>query len=340
MTGSKAGPPQAIMMQMINGKLVSRCLSLVAELAIADHLKDGPQVADALAATTGTNPDALNRVLRMLAGLGAFVELPNRQFQNSPLSETMCSDVPGSVRHYARWFGTNLHWRVVSDLDYSVRTGKPAMVKDQPDRTPFEILSQDSTAQETFNDAMTGLSLADGASIIQSYDFSQFGRVIDVGGGHGRLAAMIAQAAPETKVAVFDLPHVIEGTKKRFENDGLGGRIEIIGGSFLENVPGPADLCLLKHIIHDWDDESSKRILTRCRSALGDGGCVLVCEMLITPGAESFPARILDIEMLVGPGGRERTEVGFAELFATAGLKLNRVIETSTPIRLLEAVKV
>jgi SAM-dependent methyltransferase len=334
----EGAPPQAIMMQMINGKLLSRCVSLVAELAIADHLKNGPQDAGSLAATTSTNPDVLYRVLRMLASLDVFVELPDRQFENSPLSETLRSDVPGSVRHYARWLGTGFHWRTVGDLDYSVRTGKPALAKDEPDKTPFEILSRDRSAQQTFNDAMSGLSLADGTAIVQSYDFSRFGRVIDVGGGQGTLATMIARAAPEARLRVLDLPHVIDGTKKRIEDEGLEDRIEAIAGNFLESVPGPADVCVLKNIIHDWDDEISRRILTNCRNALEDGGCVLVCEILITPGPESIPARLIDIEMLVGPGGRERTEAEFVELFATARLKLNRVIETPTPIRLLEGV--
>jgi hypothetical protein len=150
---------------------------------------------------------------------------------------------------------------------------------------------------------------------------------------------MIARAAPQARVRVLDLPHVIEGTKKRLEDDGLEGRIEAVAGSFLERVPGPADLCVLKNILHDWDDEISTRTLTNCRNALEAGGRVLVCEMVITPGPESLLARIIDIEMLVGPGGRERMEAEFAELFAIAGLKLIRVIETPTPIRLLEAVK-
>lgn len=331
-------PPQAIMMQMINGKLVSRCVSLVAELAIADHLKDGPREAAALATATDTHPDALYRVLRMLAGLGVFAELPDRRFQNTPLSEVLRSDAPGSVRSYARWLGTDLHWQVVTDLDHSVRTGETAMAKRHPNTPPFEVLAQYPKAQETFNDAMTGLSLADGAAIIQAYDFSQVNRVVDVGGGHGTLAMMMARAAPGATVTVFDLPHVIEGAKKRFAEENPDGRLHAVAGSFLDEVPGPTDLCVLKHIIHDWDDESARRILNNCRAALDEGGRVVVCEMLITPGPESLPARILDIEMLAGPGGRERTEAEFADLFNRAGLTLRRVIETRTPIRLLEAV--
>jgi cyclopropane fatty-acyl-phospholipid synthase-like methyltransferase len=274
----------------------------------------------------------------VLASFGIFVELPERHFQNNALSETLRSDAPGSVRHYARWVGTEFHWKMVSGLDYSVMTGKPALAREQPDKDAFEILTQDQSAHQTFNDAMSALSAADGTAIMQAYDFAQLGSVIDVGGGHGTLAVMIARAAPGVRVRVFDLPRVIDGTKKRIAEEGLQDRIEAIAGSFFEKVPGPADVCVLKHIIHDWDDELSRRILTNCRNALADGGRVLVCEMLITPGAESIPAQLFDIEMLLGPGGRERTEGEFEELFGSAGLKLNRVIETATPMRLLEAV--
>jgi hypothetical protein len=339
MAKPEGAPPRALMTQIIAGQLLSRCVSLVAELAIADHLKNGPQGARLLAAATQTDPDALYRVLRMLASLGIFLELPDRQFQNSALSETLRSDAPDSLRHFARWFGTAFHCGIVADLDYSVQTGKPTFIKHQPETTAFEVLSQDQEAQQIFNDAMSGLSLADGAALVQSYDFSRFARVIDVGGGHGTLAVMIARAAPETKVRVLDLPHIIDGTTKRIDKEGLEHRIEAIAGSFLEKVPGPVDLCILKRVIHDWDDDISRRILTHCRNSLENGGRVLVCEMLITPGPESIAARLFDIEMLAGPGGRERTEGEFAQLLAAAGLKLNRVIETPMPIRLLEAVK-
>ncbi len=132
---------------------------------------------------------------------------------------------------------------------------------------------------------------------------------------------------------------MVEGTQKRFEQEGLADRAEAVPGNFLEDVPGPMDLCVLKHTIHDWDDETSARILTNCRNALVDDGRVLLCELLVTEGPESLGTKLLDIEMLVGPGGRERTEDEFAQLFASAGLKLTQVIETPTPIRLLEAVK-
>lgn len=334
-----APPPQDVMMQMVNGKLVSRCVSIVADLAIADRLAGGPRDAASLAAETGTDADALFRVLRMLAGLGVFRRGDDGRFENSPLSDTLRSDVPGSVRPYARWLGTDLHWRVTSDMDHSVRTGAPALTADDPDAQPFEVLARHPEAQAVFNDAMTGLSAAAADAIVGAFDFTPYRRIVDVGGGHGFLALAIARAAPEAEVTVLDLPHVVEGTRRRIEEANTHDRVRAVEGSFFEAVPGPADLCIMKHIIHDWDDAEATTILSGCRHALDDGGRIMVCEMVVTDGPEGTPARVLDIEMLIGPGGRERTEDEFRALFAGADLELAAVHDTPMPIKLLEAVK-
>lgn len=329
-------PPPVMMMQMLNGMLVSRCAALAAELGIADQLQGGPKSAAALATATGSDPAALYRVLRTLAGVGVFAERPGGEFQNTPLSETLRSDVEGSVRSLARWLGHSMHWRVVGDLDHSVRTGRPSVNKDQPDRPPFVVLSQDPSAQAAFNEAMTGHSLAAGAAILSAYDFSGYQRILDVGGGHGSLSVMIAKAAPAASIVIFDLPHVVEGAKKNIASAGLDARVSIAGGSFLEQVPGPADLCVLKFILHLFDDAAATRILSNCRAALAPGGKLLVSELLVSPGPEGMPARMMDLEMLLGTGGRERTEAEFSQLCDAAGLRLVRVIETRSPLRLLE----
>ena len=146
---------------------------------------------------------------------------------------------------------------------------------------------------------------------------------------------MIAEAAPDAELSVFDLPHVIEGTARAVEDTRVGA----VAGSFFEPIPGPADVIVMKHIIHDWDDESSRKILGNCRDALAENGRIVLFEMLVTDDPRDTFVKLLDIEMLVGPGGRERTEQEFAELFSSAGLKLNQVIRTGEPVCLIEAVK-
>jgi SAM-dependent methyltransferase len=331
--------PAKIVMQLISGKCVSRCVSLAAELGIADLLADGPTVVATLAKATGTDSDALYRVLRTLAVVGVFEELPDRAFRNSPLSALLISGAEDSVRHYARWFGRELHWRMYSGLETTVRTGRPWAVNEYPDKTPFQVLAEHPADQEVFSQAMAELSEADGPAIAQAYDFGRYQTILDIGGGHGTLARRIAAKAPKARITVNDLPHVIENAREQLSGDSLSGQISFHGGSFFDALPGPADLCVLKHILHDWDDETAVRILANCRNILSPAGRVLVCEMVIAPGPDGAVAHVLDIEMLVGAGGRERTEAEFSELFSAAGLRLEHVIRTPTPVSLLEAVR-
>jgi hypothetical protein len=205
-----------------------------------------------------------------------------------------------------------------SSLEASVRTGRPWTVNKCPDQTPFQVLAEHPADQEVFDQAMAEFSAADVPAITQAYDFGRFQRITDVGGGHGTLARMIATKAPRAKVTVLDLPHVIESTGESVSDEGLFSQIHFKGGSFLDGVPGPVDLRVLKHILHVWDDATAVRVLVNCRDALSDKGRVLVCEMVIAPGPERLAALALDIEMLVGAGGRKRTEAEFSELFAAA----------------------
>lgn len=327
-------PPHVVLMQLIDGVVVSRCITLAAEFGIADLLAEGPREVSALAASTSLNQDALYRILRALAAVGVFSELPERRFENNPVSEMLMSN-RGPFRSLARWMGHPVYLGSVVNLDFSLRTGKPTVEKDNPGMKPFEMLVQHPDALAVFSDAMTGFSLSDGAAIRENFDFSRFRRIVDVGGGHGALAAMMSSASPEATVTVFDLPHVIEGTAERVKDS--GGRVNATAGNFLESVPGPTDLFVLKWILHDWSDEAAIRILSNCRKSLAADGRVLVCEMLVEPGPEGVAVRLLDIEMMAGAGGRERTEAEFSALFEAAGFKLERVIPTHTLIRLLEA---
>lgn len=334
-------PPQAALMQMINGKHVSRAVSIVADLGIADLVADGPRPVADLARATDTHPDALYRVLRLLSRLELFEvaedEADGPRIANSPLSDLLRDDVPGSMRAYARWMGTDFHWDVTRDMAHSVRTGEPAVRKDDPDRGVFEILAEHPEAQERFNEAMTGLSRSDATAIVEAYDFGGLDHVVDVGGGHGTLARAIADAAPNARVTVLDLPHVVEGTRQALAESGLGDRVQAVEGDFFDEVPGPADLCIMKYVIHDWPDDEAVQILERSRAALAEDGRVAVADMLVSRGPEGMPALFMDLEMLIGPGGRERTQDEFRELFRAAGLELERVIPTPAPLRLLES---
>ncbi|RME55770.1 MAG: hypothetical protein D6790_15615, partial [Caldilineae bacterium] len=245
---------------------------------------------------------------------------------NSPLSEPLRTDAPGSVRHFARWFSDPLRWNLLGKLDYSVRTGKSALLDGRADQTVFEIFGEHPASVETFNQAMTSISQGEGHAVVEAYDFHPYRRIVDVGGGHGYLAMLIARAAPEAQVTVYDWPHVAEGAAAAIAQAGLNGRVTARGGSYLESVPGPADLIVMKNIVHGEADEGALQLLGNCQTALNDGGRVLIIEAVVTDGPEGAGARVMDIEMLFGPGGRQRTVQEHAALLEAAGLRFERLI--------------
>ncbi len=139
MENSGKMPPQSVIMQLLSGQIISRCIGLAAELSISDLLNEKSKNVEELAQISQTNASALYRVLRTLAGFGIFEELPGRDFKNNRLSETLKSDEPGSVRDFARWFSDPMRWGVLGTLDYSVRTGNPGLLKGNENRQVFDI---------------------------------------------------------------------------------------------------------------------------------------------------------------------------------------------------------
>ena len=329
-----SAPPAAQILQLATGYWLSRALYIAAHLGIADLLKDGPKSASELAAATATNADALYRILRALASVGVFAEAGERQFALTPLSETLRRDAPDSIRAMVLFTGDRLHWSIYGEMLYSVQTGKPAFDHVYGKR-PFEYLSEHPEDARVFDEAMTSLSVAANAAIAEAYDFSAFGTILDAGGGNGALLAAILKKYPQPRGILYDLPHVIEHARKKALLP--AERSETIAGSFFEHVPSGAGAYLLKHIIHDWDDASAVQIFRICRRAMSDSSKLLVLEMIVPSGSEPAFVKFLDLEMLVLPGGRERTEDEYRQLLASSGFRLTRVIPTHSPVSVIEA---
>ena len=180
---------------------------------------------------------------------------------------------------------------------------------------------------------MTNNSSGAVGPIVEAYDFSGIKKLADVGGGHGLLLAGILRSNPALQGVLFDRPEVIESLPAS-QFAGCEGRIATEAGSFFERVPDGCDAYLMKHIIHDWDDERCGIILRLVREKLPKNGRVLVCEMVVSDDPGPTPAKLLDIEMLVMTGGgKERTHQEFADLFAASGLQLVRIVPTARPVR-------
>ena len=185
---------------------------------------------------------------------------------------------------------------------------------------------------------MTSLSNLAIKAVLEAYDFSGIQTLVDVAGGHGRLLTAILDANPAVHGILFDLPHVVEGAKENEQITAVGSRVELKSGDFFVDVPAGADAYIMKHIIHDWDDEKALTILRNIKRVMKPGGRVLLVEAVITPANEQDFGKLLDIEMLVSPGGKERTAVEYKELFARAGLSLTRIVPTKSPYSVIEAV--
>ncbi|MFT5528209.1 MAG: ubiquinone/menaquinone biosynthesis C-methylase UbiE [Pirellulaceae bacterium] len=322
---------------MIAGYWVSQSIYAAAKFNIADHLKDGPKSVAELAEATSTNADALYRLLRALASKGIFVEGESRQFSLTPLAELLQSDVPGSKRALALMSGDE-QFRSWAEIEHSIQTGETAFEKVYG-KPIFEYLGNHPDKAKIFDAAMVGIHGRESDVILDAYDFSDIGVLADIGGGNGSLICRILQKHTNLQGVLFDLPHVIERANDPIEAAGLSDRCELVAGNFFESVPAGADAYLMRHIIHDWDDEKSLTILRNCHRAMSSHSKLLVVESVIPAGNEPFGGKFLDLVMLLIPGGKERTEDEYRTLFADAGFELTRVVPTGTEVGVIEARK-
>jgi hypothetical protein len=280
-----AGGPSAALLALQNlilGKWIAQAVSVAAKLGIADLLTDGPRDCDELARANQVDAAALYRVLRALASVGVFVEVDERRFGLTPMAEFLRSDVQGSLRAVATMAGEEWTWRPWGELYRSVKTGERAFdqIFGMP---PFAYLAENPGAAAVFDEAMTGWSMQNSAAVADAYDFSGIRTLMEVGGGHGYLLATILKANPSLRGILYDTAEVTEGAKARIAAEGLTDRCSIVAGDFFASIPEGADVCILKSVIHDWDDQSAATILRNCGRAVGPGGRVLLAEMVIPP---------------------------------------------------------
>ena len=327
-------PPLARIYQLATGYRISRALCVVTQLGIADLLKDGPKSAEALAAATQSNPDALFRVLRALASLGVFALAGSRKFALTPLSGILRSDVPGSVRGLTLFLAGDPHWDVYKELGYSVRTGEPAFDR-VFGQSAWEYFSDHPEVSLLVDQVMALGSGLSGPAIAQAYDFSKFETIMDVGGGNGALLAAVLNKHSKPRGIVFDLPHAIEHARAA----GMlpEGRGELIAGDFFQTIPPGADAYLFKNIIHDWPDDKAREILQHCRRAISSSGKLLLMEGVLPSDNSPHPLQVADLEMLVMHAGRERTEEEFRKLLADSGFRMDRLIPTKSMVSIIEA---
>ena len=336
--GAGASPPPATLLQMMTGYWVSQALHVAAKLGIADLLADGPVDCEDLAAATDTHAPSLQRVLRALASVGVFTEVSPGSFALTPLAELLRTETPGSMRALAIMYAEE-QYRAWGELLHSVRTGEMAF-DHQFGMGYFEYLAQHPEADRVFNEAMTGWTHQLVGAVVDTYDFSPFKTIVDVGGGYGALLAALLRSNPGTRGVLFEQPHVVASAEEELVAVGVADHCTFVGGDFFAAVPTGGDAYVLSQILHDWDDERCVAILGQCRRAMPDHGKLLVVELVLPEGDEPFLGKWLDLHMLVLLGSRERTAAEYDTLFRAAGFKLARVVPTPPGPSVVEAVPV
>jgi hypothetical protein len=317
-------------LQIGGGMLYTAALYTATKLGVPDLLSNGPRTTTDLAAATGSNEDALYRVLRALAGLGIFDEVAPRTFANTPPTEYLRSDVPGSVRDSVIWMANPFHFNVWKELPYSVKTGKPA-VDHLYGKPCFECFDMLPDVAADFNAAMTCMSSKLVPAVLDAYDFTGVNTLMDVAGGHGFVICEILRRYPEMKGIIFDIAPVIEGAKCRVCALRLDHRCNAVAGNFFDEIPAGADAYYFQHIIHDWNDEKALTILKNTHRALKGvpNGRIIVVDCVLPENSDPHFGKLLDLEMLLMPGGRERTEKELRVLFPKAGFEITKILLTN-----------
>lgn len=325
-------PPQTLA-QLLTGYWKSQALYVAARLRLADRLHAGPRTPAELARETDVQPQALYRLLRALASIGCFAEDAEGRFGLTPLAECLL-DRPGSQYALALMNGEE-HYHAWGQLLYSVQTGRPAFdhLYGQP---VFGYLSAHPEQAKTFDAAMTGIHGAETPAMLDAYNFGGIGTLADVGGGNGSLLCAVLQRYPALRGILYDLPGVIGRATAAIAAAGLADRCTPIAGSFFDAVAAGADAYLLRHIIHDWDDDQALTILRNVRKVIPPHGKLLLVESVLAPGNHPDFAKFLDLTMLVVPGGQERTEAEYRALFTRAGFRLERIVPTQSPVCVIE----
>jgi hypothetical protein len=334
---SKAPFEPTPLFQMATGYWVSQAIYVAARLGIADVLADGPKSSQELAVATEADRQSLHRLMRALCATGVIRTLAADRFALAPLGQALRSGVAGSLRAMVLTLG-EIHYQAWGHLFHSVKTGTSAF-QYTFEAPLFEYLGRNPEAGNTFNEAMTDFSALAAYAVLLAYDFSDVKSTVDVGGGCGELLTRILRLYPAMQGTVLDTPAVITAAEKRLASDPSRDRCTLLPGSFLEAVPPGADVYLMSGVIHDWDEDHAVRILSNCQVSMAQHSRVLVIECVVPDGPDSSFSKLLDLNMLVMNGGRERTQTELRDLFDAAGLRMTRIIPTLSPLSVVEAAR-
>lgn len=321
-------PSANTLMDLIAGHRVTAVIYVAAKLGIADLLTEGPKTAAELARLTDTHERSLLRLMRGLVTLGICKEAQERKFELTEMGTQLAAGSERSLKAWALVEGDMLRagW---GQMIESIRTGKTGPELAGRSQERFEEMAKSNQAG-LFNEGMVSLTRVAMPALLVACDFSGISTLMDIGGGLGELMSAILKKYTSMRGIVFDLPHCEEAARENLADLGVADRCEFIAGSFFESVPAGADAIIMKSIIHDWNDERCVRILQNCHRALKPGARLMVIDRIVPdklePTADHLDIVLMDLNMLRGPGGCERTESEFGELLAKGGFRMTRVV--------------
>lgn len=336
-THDKMPPPFVLALERLFGIVDNKMLAIIIDLNIPDLLHDQAQDATSLAERTGADPDALERVLRFLVSRDLLGRTKDGLYENNAVSDVLRADHPWSWRGWVEFFGSDWNWKIWNEAKHSVMTGESASLRALGHEFFDYVNHQDEDAGRAFNDAMAAGARMQGVVLRDSYDFSRFSHVCDVGGGTGAALSAILSANLHLQGTLFELPEVAAEAKRDLDEEGFLDRCDVVGGDFFVEVPGGCDLYLMLAVVHDWNDEPAAAILRNIRRAMPPHGKVVVVESVLLDDPYFSFAKATDLLMLVLTGsGRERSEEQFKTLFDAAGFATSRVIVLPTLFRAFE----
>ncbi len=333
--------PQELLMGLALGYMLARAVHVAADMGLADLLRDGPRTINELAGATGAQPQSLFRLMRMLAANGIFAEDQPGRFDLTPAAALLQSGAPGSLREAVRLAGDitgeGRWWSLWSDLERCVVTGEPEF--DRAYGTDFySHLAETPAANRWWSRGVASFAAAENVAIVESFDFSGARKVVDVGGGRGGFLAEVLKRYPALKAVLYDHPLIVT-EPEYLAAAGVLERCELVGGNFLDSVPTGADMYVMKRILMDWSDDDCVRLLRHCRDAMTPDGRVLTLNVVLPPGNQPHPGKIIDVFLMLQLRGRERTEEEFRDLYRRAGLRLSRIVANPSMLAVVEGVR-
>jgi hypothetical protein len=327
------------LLRLVTAYWQSQMVFVAARLGIADALANGPLSIEELALRVRASRPHLARVMRALASLGVFAADKRGRFRLTAVGDGLRKDAPVSLRDFTLMLVDDYNWSAWGALQHAVQTGESAF-EHIHGMGAFAWMRSHPEKERQFAASMASISAQENPAVAQAYAFGRLRKLVDVGGAHGHLLATILRAYRRLHGVLFDQPQVVAlaADTGHVGTSDVRARCEIAGGDFFDAVPEGGDAYVMKYILHDWNDAQCVRILENCRRAMATEGRVLIVEHLISGGNRRDWGKLLDINMMVVPGGQERTRAEYERLFAGAGLRLQRVIATASTLSILEAV--